>query len=173
MSSPGFIKITIIGARTTSRKLATFGARIDDLSEPFEQIGEDLLDDFNQNFISEGGLIRPRWKQLANSTVRDRIRQGYFGPHPILFRTGMLYQSVAYRNAPGNIFEVTKDTLRVGTNETKAAWQHFGTARGIPPRKLVGISFQRRSGILDRLRQYIATQIQQQGFNGGAVGEDS
>lgn len=172
MSSPGFIKITITGARTTSRKLATWGARIDDLSEPMEQIGNDLLQDFSDNFVGQGSLFRPRWKQLAASTVRDRERHGYLGPHPILFRTGALYSSVAFRNAPGNIFEVTKDSVRVGSNETKAAWQHYGTSRGIPPRAIVGISFQRRSAILDRLRQYIYQQAVLQAFNSGAVGED-
>jgi len=67
-----------------------------------------------KTFEEEG---RPKWKQLAKSTIRDRTRKGYW-PGKILQREGMLIRSIIPR--------ATEDQSIVATNEPYAAILHFG-----------------------------------------------
>ncbi|HLZ20725.1 MAG TPA: phage virion morphogenesis protein [Ktedonobacterales bacterium] len=160
------ITITVDGVEIVSRRLATWGARIDDLSLAWEQIGEDLLADFRQNFDYEGDLLDKQddgWAALADATVLDRTRRGFGGEHPILVRAGDLQASVTARGAPGNVFDVRADSLSVGSEDARAGYHQWGTSR-MPARPIVGISWARRSGIVDRLNTYIQAQARQQGL---------
>lgn len=176
MPTGGFITITINyeganGPTQISRRLATWGAKIVDLSEPFEQIGEDLLGDFMVNMVSEGGMFAKgkSWAPLAGSTVIQRERLGYGGAHPILYRNGFLAESLAYKYAPGNVFEVQRTQLLVGTDLYYGAFHQSGAAR-MPRRPIVGINWARRAGIVARLNEFIKTHAAEQGIivEGGA-----
>lgn len=125
----GFITVQVDG-QYAIRKIQTWGAQVADLSVPFEQVGYMLLREFAANFQAEGGRFgkESRWAPLSPYTVVDRERKGYFGPHPILYREGSLYNSTTMRGAPGNVFIVSSQSLEVGTNYPTAAWQHRGTS---------------------------------------------
>lgn len=160
------ISVTIDGVQVINRRLATWGARIADLSPAWEQVGEDLLSDFRANFDYEGDLFARAfdgWDVLADATVLDRTRHGFEGEHPILVRTGDLRESVVERGAPGNVFDVRADGLTVGTDDWRAGWHQWGTSR-MPARPMIGISWQRRSGLVDRLNTYIQSQARAQGL---------
>ena len=168
MPTGGFITITLTyegatGPQQISRRLATWGARIDDLSEPLQLIGEDLLGDFAVNMLSEGGLFARgrRWTRLARGTVRERVRQGY-GSGPILWRTGALAESLAYQGAPGNVFRVSRDQLSVGTEVFYAGFHQAGTRR-MPRRAVVGLARNRRASIIARLNAFVQAQAEAQG----------
>lgn len=170
MPTGGFISITINyeganGPAQITRRLATWGAQISDLSEPFTQIGEDLLGDFMANIVSEGGLLASgkAWAPLAFSTVRERARLGYGGAHPILYREGFLADSLAYKYAPGNVFEVSPTALRVGSEVYYAGYHQSGTLR-MPRRQIVGINWARRAGIVARLNEFVQRAAADQGI---------
>ena len=170
MPTGGFISLTFNyegreGVETMTRKFMTWGAEIRDLSEPLEQIGEDLLGDFAANMVTEGGFFAPggSWTPLAPSTVRQRTRLGYGGASPMLWRTGGLAQSLATRSAPGNVFEVTPTTLRVGSEVFYAGYHQRGT-RKMPRRQIVGINWQRRSAIVKRMGDYVRETARRQGI---------
>lgn len=166
-ASGGFIDISfqVVGGPEVKRSLATFGAQVTDLSDAWEQVGEDLLGDFADNFATEGGGFGgwSSWAPLAASTVADRERHGYGGEHPILVRTGELMASTTVRGAPGNVFEVGPNSLTVGTNDPKAVFHQFGT-RKMPARVIVGLSWDRQSQIVNRLNTYIQAVARQQGL---------
>ena len=169
MPTGGFITITLTyeganGPQQIARRLATWGARIDDLSEPLTTIGEDLLGDFALNMLSEGGLFARgrRWKRLAPGTVRDRERQGY-GSGPILWRTGALAESLAYQGANGNVFRVSRNQLSVGTEVFYAGFHQAGTRR-MPRRAVVGLTRNRRAAIIARLNDFVKAQAMAQGI---------
>lgn len=162
------ISLSIAG-QTIDAKLAAFGQQISDLSPAFEQIGEDLMGDFAANMAMEGGLYGKTsksylgenagpWKPLAESTVAERTRLGYGGEHPILQRTGALRESLATRGAPGNVFEVAPDRLQVGTS-LFFAFFHQGGTKKMPARPIVGVSWQRRSAIVQRLVEFVNSQV--------------
>lgn len=161
----GFIDLvfTIDGIQTVEAQFATFGKLIETLEPAWTTIGYELLDDFNLQFTSEGGVFG-EWDALAASTVRDRERKGYGGEGPIEVRTGELKAAVTQRGAPGNVFEVNGMTATFGVEMPLAEWQHYGTSRGIPPRPLVGLSQYRKSAIINEIDDWIKTQIAASGL---------
>lgn len=62
--------------------------------EALEETGDFLIKEFESNFISEGGVLGNRWKQLKETTRREKARLGY-GSMPILVRTGELMKGFA------------------------------------------------------------------------------
>lgn len=71
------------------------------------------------------------WADLSEKTIRDKIRGGWPTPSPLL-RSGDLRDSYGYKVGKGEAW--------VGSNSKIAVWQELGTAKGIPPRSLVGIA---------------------------------
>lgn len=165
----GFIDISfsVAGVEPVTRRLVTWGKRIEDLSPAWEEVGQDLLLDFSANYEVEGGVFSKgsKWPPLALSTVADRIRKGYGGWSPMLVRTGALKASVLMRGAPGNVYSVNKTSLTMGSTYPTAVFHQFGT-RKMPARTLVGLSWNRRSGIVARLNDYIQQTIAQSGLSG-------
>lgn len=114
-----------------------------------ERAGESYLNGMDARFaaMEAGG-----WRSLSRRTVRQRIRQGFPGPQPILRRIGELRGGLQ-RGAPGNRFEVLGDRVRVGygggavhspypgqkrataTIAEVAAYHQFGTSR--TPRRTI------------------------------------
>jgi phage gpG-like protein len=172
MPEAGFIYITIDGAQI-KRKIATFGKQISDLKPAWEKIAEDLRSDVREQFATEGAYIAKSmaWYPLAPATVRDRISKGFMGSHPILYRTGRLMRSFVDPATPGNITYMTGDSLSVGSNYWTAAWHQQGTdskgsfaVRRMPARPMIGISWKRKSGIVNRIREYVDQILNQNGM---------
>lgn len=159
VSGGGAIDIifTIDGIQSVEASFKTFGRLIDNLEPAWEAIGYELLKDFDLQFTSEGGVFG-EWAALADATVRDRERKGYGGEGPMEVRTGALKAAVTQRGAPGNVFEVDGMIGTFGVEMQLAEWQHYGT-RKMPARPLVGLSFYRRSAIINEIDDWIKTQI--------------
>ena len=168
MPDEGFItlNISVTGTQQLTRKIQTFGTKISDLTPAWERIAEDFRQDFREQFSTEGAFIAKKmaWAPLRPSTVRDRISKGYFGEHPILYRTGRLMRSFTDKNSPGNITYITPTELSIGSNYWTAAWMHFGTPK-VVSRPIAGLSWKRRSGIVDRIREFVDEQIKAAGLN--------
>lgn len=167
--SGGFITIQVGGLTPTKRRLVTWGASITDLAPAWELVGEDLLHDFLWQITSEGGTYgrSSKWAPLAPATVKEREKlYPGFGAHPIMWREGTLLYSLAQRGAPGNVFDVSPTSLRVGSEIPYAKYHQTGNLR-MPRRQLVGISWRRRQGIVRRLNDYVQEQARQQGLLGG------
>lgn len=76
------------------------------------------------------GTYKFGWPQLAPSTQADRVREGWPANEPLL-RTGELQDSITY-----NMDHDGREAF-VGSDNEKAVWQEFGTAK-IPPRSFLG-----------------------------------
>lgn len=74
----------------------------------------------------------PAWEELAESTKEDKERKGYVfnGEYNPLLRTGSLRDSIEY--------EISGAEAVIGSRSPIAAYQEFGTSRGIPPRPFMG-----------------------------------
>jgi HK97 gp10 family phage protein len=68
------------------------------------------------------------WEPLAESTIEDRIRQGFTPDDPLL-RSGELRASISHQVAPGEAV--------IGSTSKIAAYQELGTST-IPPRPFLG-----------------------------------
>jgi hypothetical protein len=161
----GFISISFqAGAEPTviSRKLATWNASIATMAPAWEQVGDYLLDQFDVNFGQEGGFFGgfSTWPALRPATVKDRLRRGYGGAHPILFRTGELRWSTVMRGASNNVFQVGMNSLVVGTADPRAIFHQRGTRR-MAARPIVGIGWKQTTQIVRILGDYVRAMARQ------------
>lgn len=161
------ISLTFEGQAPLQQRFATWGARVADLSPAWEQVGTALLRDFESQFVQEGGWlgaqVGPDWDALRPATVRDRIRRGYGGEHPILHRTGALEASATQRNASGNIFEVKPDGVTVGTDYPIAKYHQYGT-RKMVARRMIGLRWDMRAKVVKIIGDYIRSAAWAAGF---------
>lgn len=196
-SQAGFITITISGGeqiQMRARQLATWGMSIQSLEPAWTEVGEDLLGDFAQNMVREGGMFGggSRWPPLAESTLKDKARKGY-GAMPMLWRTGALASSLSEKGAQGNIFRAGADYVVVGSSLFYAPFHQYGSRRRklrttvtkvrggyklgaesmatLPRRQIVGISWARRSLIVRRLNAYVQQMARRAGLAAGGSGE--
>lgn len=82
--------------------------------------------------LQTGGILYPDWKELAESTKRDKERKGYvlnqdYNP---LYRTGQLRDSISYF--------VGNNTITIGSTSEIMVYQEMGTMH-IPPRPVIGL----------------------------------
>ncbi len=199
MGDFGFVTLEVTGLQAKRRRFATWGQSITTLAPAWEKIADDLRDDVLEQFRNEGGVFRKsgRWMPLAPSTIKDRMRKGYPGDHPIMFRTGYLLASLMYPFADKHIEEVTETSLTFGTSVPWAKYHQFGgktvhtgwrIAKGRkkanetlgmrggenvfnswsterpPQRPILGISWERSSGIVQRLNEYIQQTVRDSGL---------
>jgi phage gpG-like protein len=156
MPSGGYITISVTGLADRRRRLATWGTKIESLAPAWEQVAEDLRGDFAAQFAAQGGYYgkSSKWAPLKPGTVKDRIRLGFFGPAPILFRTGALFSSLVDPENAAHVEQITSTSLTIGTNYFTAPFHQLGTAR-MPARQVVGLSWNRQSAIVKRLNDYV------------------
>lgn len=170
MSGPGpryaDFSITVDDGGTITafrQRFATWGQSLVDLGPAWAKVGLRLMDDFRANFAAQGGMYGG-WAPLAPSTIRQRVRLG-FGPDPIMMRTGRLNESLAVPGAAGNVFEVAPDHVTVGSDVEYAKYQHFGTRRGLPARRLIGLSWETRSYALRAVADLVRERARNAGFD--------
>lgn len=72
------------------------------------------------------------WPELAESTKRDRVNQGYPEDEPLL-RSGEMRDSIEVGPITGGWADTS---IEVGSNNDKAVWQELGTDK-IPPRSFL------------------------------------
>lgn len=114
-------------------KLAGWAERFLTVSAAFGAIVEDFRGMEKRRFNAEG----PGWQPLAATTVAQRERLGYGGPHPILRRTGLLSDSLTGQ-ADHSVVRATPTELFVGTDVPYAHWhQNGGTTDGRPPQRVI------------------------------------
>lgn len=90
----------------------------------------------------------PAWEELAESTKEQKERLGYGDEgndwQPLL-REGNLRDSIGYEvNMPG-LYAI------VGSKSKIAAFQEFGTSRGIPPRPFIGTAFYKNKEMIAQI----------------------
>lgn len=103
-----------------------------------------------------------RWKRLAKSTIRDRIRKGFPGPRPILVRTGALYGSA--RAAVAGTFKlsgISWDLAKVDGEVPYAAYIQFGTPK-MPRRPFFyKPSVEEMQPTMNRVRELVRMKIRE------------
>jgi hypothetical protein len=106
--------IEVTGLPRLDRQFGTLVARGSDLEPALEAVGEVVRDINRSRFQSEGD---GQWAPLAPSTVRQRG-----SAHPILDDTGGLKASLTRRGARGAAFELTNDSVTVGSDLDSARY---------------------------------------------------
>ena len=111
------VEVTVVNAVTPA--LAKAAMQIGNLERPLNLCGMVLQRSWVKQFAASG---IPAWKPLAPSTAARR-RKGSSRP---LQDTGRLRRSYTAKNASGNIHEMTRLSLTVGSNLAYAATHQYG-----------------------------------------------
>lgn len=156
MPSGGFIDITLTsddGIEIMRRRVTTYEMRLTDHTEPLTEIGQDLLQSFGANFVSQGGEFAGGWAPLAPSTLQKKRSQ------VMMVESGRLMGSLTNRGGE-NVFNVTPNSLEVGTSVPYAGYHQHGTSK-MPARMLVGWSLNMRQQVVRRFNEWVQRVISQ------------
>lgn len=99
-------------------------------------------------------LVDGGWKELKDSTIRDRKRKGY-QPGPILVRSGKMKKSIRPNN-------VRKYSAEVGSFDVDYAHYHQKGNKRLPARKFIGATkdgIKSAEGRIQRFGRKILTGI--------------
>lgn len=116
-----------------------------------------------ENFERQGGIYDGKlfsakpWAKLANSTKKDRARQGYNPSRPILERTGKLKRG----------FKENRTSQTEGSLEnfvSYAKYHQFGTKK-MPRRQVIGSSKRSRTAIGLVIANFIGQKIREVNLN--------
>lgn len=118
--------------------LDEFAAALEDMRDeaPIKlAIGLEKIGELAKTLAAEyPGTYQRGWAPLAESTLRDKERQGYPTPSPLL-RTGEM--AASYEKAVDPVeLEVT-----IGSEDPVALYQEMGTSK-MPPRPVVSLALQ-------------------------------
>ena len=118
----------------TRRHVADFLDLADDLATPkadaIRPIQDVIRATFAANFTNERGDDRS-WAPLALRTIKERIRLGYGGAHPILIRSGDYRRSFVEADDPQHVSEseIAGGVWKIheGTADIRAGTLEFGS----------------------------------------------
>jgi hypothetical protein len=127
-----------------------------------ERIANVLRDAIAENFVNQGETDRGPWAELAPRTVQERIRLGFPGERPILFRTGEYLQSWAEPGAEGHVetwtFPPDGTEFTIGTTDYRAEW-HQGGTENMPARPINALADRTLDELLAVLTETIETRM--------------
>lgn len=141
------------------------------LPELTEPLAEVVRAGFQQNFEQEREGGGRAWNPLAPSTVRERIRLGFPGKHPILVRTGRYKRSfleagrdhIARRKRTATGWEMEE-----GSRDYRAAWLEEGTRNildsdwfHIPPRPVTKLGPEVEGRLTETFEAYLQRHLLQ------------
>lgn len=115
--------------------------QLEELSRPpadaIEPVQQAIRIAFDRMFQSEGAAGGQPWAQLAPYTIKERIRLGFFGAHPILERTGKYRASFAEPDSPNHYssaeISAGRWMIEEGSTDPRADLLEYGDSR-TPPR---------------------------------------
>jgi phage virion morphogenesis protein len=148
MAKPVEVKID---TEEINRQLQALGKRLSTLSPVMRDIAEIMLDDVEENFSTQRAPDKRPWKPLAESTIQQREKKGYW-PGKILQMRGELAASIQAESGT--------DFAMVSTNKRYAAIHQFGGLAGrgrkteIPERPFLGLSATALSHILNEIKDW-------------------
>lgn len=150
-------QFSVAGEKQVGLRFLDLAVKVNDLSEPFSQIGADYLESEKTTFDAEGAFEgKSKWKPLNEKYVKFKRKK--FGWTSILVASGKLHEAVTTKGAEGNIFRIGKLALELGVNLNVNGWNlgllhQLGTAK-MPAREIIRISEPQRKRWIDAIRNF-------------------
>lgn len=120
---------------------------------PQLEVGVDRVGALAQTLAAEyPGYYQRGWKELAESTIEDKMEKGFPVPYPLL-RTGEMRDSVQRE------MDLSELAVAVGSRSKIALYQEMGTSRGIPPRPFLALGIQNALPFAREVFGRIATSL--------------
>ena len=138
--------------RRPQQLLNRLQGQVDNLEPAMREIAGHLVSSVEDSFRTQAEPDGTAWEPLADSTIRDRLREGS-GRGPILTRS---------KDLSGMILADWGDDVAVaGTNLIYAATHHYGDQdrRRIPARPFLGVSDEAREAIIRTLLDHLGEPL--------------
>lgn len=156
---PRSLEIHAFGVEEAEAAFERFAEAGGDLSQPFEQIGQYMLEQTHRHFSQERSAEGDPWQALTEEYVHRPESSGGRGglEHPILYWSGRLEESIQY--------EASATDVAIGTDlKPYAAIHQFGGTAGrgafIPARPYLGINQEDENKIADFMIDYLASLVE-------------
>jgi phage virion morphogenesis protein len=137
--------LTVKGAKATASHLSGIGTRAKDATIAMMEVRQLLERANRQGFDSQGASFGEPWPKLADSTLKQKLRQGQSSD--ILVASGRLRASLRG-------IEVGRSWASAGTSDPVAKY-HQGGHNHEPRRRLVGIPAQTEAEALVLIRRWL------------------
>lgn len=137
--------ITINGDKRVVERLGKIQSFVKSPKKAFNEVGNMLVEEFQDNFPAEGQRLGARWEKLAKSTMIQKARLGY-GAKPILVRTGKLMR--------GFKKQVTNLMVRVHNPVSYFRYHQLGEGHN-PKRRMIDAPERIKQDIIEILRRHL------------------
>lgn len=150
------------GADNLDDALGKLQAKLKDLRPIWPQVATVFHQAMRKQFASQGAYASQGWAKLspAYATWKERAHPGL----PIGELHGVMKASLvdAFGNSD-SIYEVTADTLRIGTRTPYARYFHYGTSK-MPARTLIALTEQDKAQMVKIIRDALGNEAVKLGF---------
>lgn len=145
------INIQVEGIKQLQQKLKVTADKLKGMRQFWASVGSYVQrQTIRERFNKEQSPDRQKWKPLAPSTVKRRLKRHKKGNMRILQDTGELRRSIA--------FEAGDSSVRIGSKLKYARTHQFGRGK-IPARPFLGVTDNEKKHITSMFRQYLKRNI--------------
>jgi hypothetical protein len=148
------------GEEVIQRRLDGLEARLSDMTPAWPAVLATFREIMREVFATEGASSGAKWPELAESTVKDREREGFGGRHPILARTHTLERALTTEGGASfvvqqpNYFAIAVDLDYFKYHQSKAP------RRIIPRRAAINLTQDNKTRMLHPIRLYVTGRMQ-------------
>lgn len=146
------------------RALPRIAIELDDWTPALEASSDIIYAEISHQFSAQG---QPPWAPLSRSYAARKARK--FPGKPLLRATDGLYESLTIPGAAGNVHQITKDTLVIGSSLMVGKWNlgllHDKGApnASLPARPIMRFRREARTAIVDAHRKHMMAVAKAQG----------
>lgn len=139
--------ITVTGVDQVTLSLQSMAAKAVDLSEEMDEIGQELLEFFqNDVYDTEGAALGSPWAALADSTIAQKLKR--YGDTPMLVATGLMKASYQLYTAAGWL--LIQNEAQNDRGDYYAKYHQDGTTK-MPQRLLLDVPDDKMEEIAEKL----------------------
>lgn len=147
------IRFEVANEVQLSRAFETGIAQFLSMEQPFNEMADDFFQSMVGTFAAEGAFEdRMRWQDLSPAYAMWKAR--HFPGRKILELMGRLRDSLTIKGGPDNVFNITPNSLTVGTVVPYAIYHQIGTSK-MPMRKIIELTDAQKSRWKHIVHNYI------------------
>jgi hypothetical protein len=147
------------GEQVIQRQLEGLEQRLSDMTPAWPHVLRAFRIIMYRAFSTEGGSTGSPWPQLAQSTIKDRERQGFPGRHPILARTHTLERALTSDGGASIVVELPQYFAIAVDLDYFKYHQSRRPRTKIPRRAPINLTQDNKTSLLHPIRLYVTGRL--------------
>lgn len=148
------------GEEVIQRRLTGLEERLTDMTPAWPSVLRVFRGIMQAAFDTEGGSTGSPWPQLAESTVKEREREGFSGRHPILARTHTLERALTTEGGASVVVQMPQYFAVAVDRDYFKYHQSKAPRRIIPRRAPINLTQDNKTQLLHPIRLYVTGRLQ-------------